>query len=89
MFTSSVAVYGFADSNADENDSIEVSNNLEAQNEVNASDARIIASPLAKKIAAEKNIDLSTVQGSGDNGRIVKIKIIGPFTKTPKAIEIQ
>ena len=60
------------DSNADENDSIEVSNNLEAQIEVNASDARIIASPLAKKIAAEKNIDLSTVQGSGDNGRIIK-----------------
>ena len=60
------------DSNVDENDSIEVSNNLEAQIEVNASDARIIASPLAKKIAAEKNIDLSTVQGSGDNGRIIK-----------------
>ena len=60
------------DSNEDENDSIEVSNNLEAQIEVNASDARIIASPLAKKIAAEKNIDLSTVQGSGDNGRIIK-----------------
>ena len=60
------------DSNADENDSIEVSNNTEAQIEVNASDARIIASPLAKKIAAEKNIDLSTVQGSGDNGRIIK-----------------
>ena len=60
------------DSNVHENDSIEVSNNLEAQIEVNASDARIIASPLAKKIAAEKNIDLSTVQGSGDNGRIIK-----------------
>ena len=60
------------ESNVHENDSIEVSNNLEAQIEVNASDARIIASPLAKKIAAEKNIDLSTVQGSGDNGRIIK-----------------
>ena len=60
------------DSNVHENDLIEVSNNLEAQIEVNASDARIIASPLAKKIAAEKNIDLSTVQGSGDNGRIIK-----------------
>ena len=60
------------DSNVHENDSIEVSNNLEAQIKVNASDARIIASPLAKKIAAEKNIDLSTVQGSGDNGRIIK-----------------
>ena len=36
------------------------------------SDKRIIASPLAKKIAIEKNIDLSTIQGSGDNGRIIK-----------------
>ncbi|MCL4128998.1 UNVERIFIED_CONTAM: hypothetical protein GTU68_017621 [Idotea baltica] len=33
---------------------------------------RIFASPLAKKIAADKGIDLSTVSGSGDNGRIVK-----------------
>ena len=60
------------DSNADENDSIEVSNNLEVHNEIDASSARIIASPLAKKIAAEKNIDLSKIKGSGDNGRIVK-----------------
>lgn len=33
---------------------------------------RIVASPLAKKIAAEKGIDLSRVQGSGDHGRIIK-----------------
>jgi len=33
---------------------------------------RIFASPLAKKIAQEKGIDLATVKGSGDNGRIVK-----------------
>ena len=55
-----------------ENDSIEVSNNLEVHSEIGDSSARIIASPLAKKIAAEKNIDLSTIKGSGDNGRIVK-----------------
>ena len=55
-----------------ENDSIEVSNNLEDHSVVDASSARIIASPLAKKIAAENNIDLSTIKGSGDNGRIVK-----------------
>ena len=36
------------------------------------SDKRVFASPLAKKIAAEKNIDLSSIVGSGDNGRIVK-----------------
>ncbi|NNE02629.1 MAG: pyruvate dehydrogenase [Eudoraea sp.] len=33
---------------------------------------RIFVSPLAKKMAAEKGIDLNTVQGSGDHGRIVK-----------------
>ena len=39
---------------------------------VDFSESRILASPLAKKIAEEKNIDLSTIKGSGDNGRIVK-----------------
>lgn len=33
---------------------------------------RIFASPLAKRMAADKGIDLSDVNGSGDNGRIVK-----------------
>ncbi|PCJ82533.1 MAG: pyruvate dehydrogenase [Bacteroidetes bacterium] len=33
---------------------------------------RVFASPLAKKIAQEKGIDLSKVSGTGDNGRIVK-----------------
>ena len=37
-----------------------------------ATNGRIFASPLAKKIAAEKGIDLSQVQGSGENGRVVK-----------------
>ncbi len=35
-------------------------------------EGRIIASPLAKKIAEEKGIDLRYVKGSADNGRIVK-----------------
>lgn len=33
---------------------------------------RIFASPLAKKIAKEKGINLSQVRGTGENGRIVK-----------------
>lgn len=37
-----------------------------------ATDGRIIASPLAKKIAEEKGIDLTHIQGTGENGRIVK-----------------
>lgn len=39
------------------------------------SNGRVIASPLAKKLAQEKGIDLRQVQGSGDNGRIVKSDI--------------
>lgn len=38
-------------------------------------DGRIKASPLAKKLAAEKGVDLSRVKGSGDNGRITKSDI--------------
>ncbi len=37
-----------------------------------SSDGRIIASPLAKKLAEEKSIDLQYVQGTGDGGRIIK-----------------
>jgi len=40
---------------------------------------RVIASPLAKKIAKDKGVDISQVQGSGDHGRIVK-KDIESFT---------
>jgi len=36
------------------------------------SNGRIIASPLAKKLAREKGYDLKQIQGSGDNGRIIK-----------------
>lgn len=35
-------------------------------------DSRIKASPLAKKLAQEKGIDVATMHGSGDGGRIVK-----------------
>lgn len=36
---------------------------------------RIVASPLAKRIAASKGIDLGAVAGSGPNGRIVKADV--------------
>ena len=35
-------------------------------------EGRIFASPLAKKLAEEKGVDLKYVKGSGDNGRIVR-----------------
>ena len=38
---------------------------------------RVKASPLARRIAAEKSIDLATLQGSGPNGRIVRADLEG------------
>ncbi len=39
--------------------------------------ARVFASPLARRIAAEKGLDLAQVQGSGPHGRIVKADVEG------------
>ncbi len=48
---------------------------------------RIAVSPLARKMAAEKGVDLSKVKGSGDGGRIVKkdIEEYQPATQQPEA----
>ncbi|MGJ5643404.1 pyruvate dehydrogenase complex dihydrolipoamide acetyltransferase [Formosa sp. S-31] len=45
---------------------------VEAQPVVNNEGGRLFISPLAKKIADEKGINLAQVKGSGENGRIVK-----------------
>jgi pyruvate dehydrogenase E2 component (dihydrolipoamide acetyltransferase) len=39
---------------------------------ISMSNDRILISPLAKKLADEKGIDISAIKGSGDNGRIIK-----------------
>ncbi|CAM1344332.1 pyruvate dehydrogenase complex dihydrolipoamide acetyltransferase [Tenacibaculum amylolyticum] len=49
----------------------------------NTSGGRIFASPLAKKIAKDKGINLTDVKGSGENGRIVK-KDVENYTPTAK-----
>ena len=46
---------------------------------------RVIASPLAKRLAAEKNVDLAGVKGSGPNGRIVRADVEGAQPGTAKA----
>jgi pyruvate dehydrogenase E2 component (dihydrolipoamide acetyltransferase) len=48
-----------------------------------SNDSRIKASPLAKKIADEKGIDINSVSGSGDGGRIVK-RDVETFTTSAK-----
>ncbi|MCU0817221.1 MAG: pyruvate dehydrogenase complex dihydrolipoamide acetyltransferase [Cypionkella sp.] len=42
-----------------------------------AAGARVFASPLARRIAKEKGIDLTTVAGSGPHGRIVRADVEG------------
>jgi len=53
---------------------------------VASEDARLKASPLAKKIASEKGIDISQLKGSGDDGRIVK-KDVEAFSTAPQTTE--
>ena len=53
-----------------------------------SSDSRIKASPLAKSMAMEAGIDLSQVQGSGDNGRIIKRDIEALLGKTGAATSV-
>jgi pyruvate dehydrogenase E2 component (dihydrolipoamide acetyltransferase) len=50
---------------------------------------RIFASPIARKIAQEKGVDLSSLKGSGPGGRIIKIDVMQVPEKGPaKEIEI-
>lgn len=46
-----------------------------SQQTASAENGRVKASPLAKKLAAEKGIDINKVPGSGDGGRIIKADI--------------
>ena len=52
-----------------------ISNNeqqIKGANSINPNNGRIIASPLAKKMAIEKGVQISHITGTGDNGRIIK-----------------
>ena len=54
----------------------------------NNTGGRIFASPLAKKIAADKGINIADITGSGENGRIIK-KDIENYTPTTKPVEAE
>ena len=61
---------------------------VEVPTPAKASGDRVIASPLAKRIAADKGIDLTGLTGTGPNGRIVKADLEGAkagTTPTPAA----
>ena len=51
---------------------------------------RVVASPLAKRIASERGIDLAGIKGSGPNGRIVKADVeqAKPVAAAPAATAV-
>lgn len=49
--------------------------------------SRVKASPLARSMAKEAGLDLSTLSGSGDNGRIVKRDVEAALEQQPAAAE--
>jgi pyruvate dehydrogenase E2 component (dihydrolipoamide acetyltransferase) len=50
-------------------------------------DERVKASPLARRIASERGVDLHMMTGSGPGGRIVKADVQGAAAKPPPAAE--
>jgi pyruvate dehydrogenase E2 component (dihydrolipoamide acetyltransferase) len=69
---------------------------VKASAQVASSSDRVFASPLAKKLAEEKGIDISSVAGTGENGRIIKRDVDHytpytpaerTFTSAPSGIE--
>ncbi|MDH5365473.1 MAG: pyruvate dehydrogenase complex dihydrolipoamide acetyltransferase [Cyclobacteriaceae bacterium] len=61
---------------------------------IESSNGRVKASPLAKKLALDKGVDITQIQGSGENGRVVKRDVehfvpaqVAPSTiSTPQAV---
>jgi pyruvate dehydrogenase E2 component (dihydrolipoamide acetyltransferase) len=70
----------------EENKAIEAApkNTTETTTVTTTSTGRIFASPLAKKIANDKGINLNDVKGSGENGRIIK-KDVENYTPDAKS----
>ena len=50
-----------------------------------ATGGRVFATPLARRIAEQKGIDISTVQGTGPHGRIVKADLENAKAGAPKS----
>ncbi|MCK5441413.1 MAG: 2-oxo acid dehydrogenase subunit E2 [Maribacter sp.] len=61
--------------------------NVKEMNTISVNDGkRVFVSPLAKKIAREKGIDLNDVRGTGEHGRIVKKDIEG-YVPSPERLQ--
>lgn len=65
--------------------SVTVPTSVAAPVATSSENGRVKASPLAKKMAAEKGIDISLVRGTGEGGRIVRrdVETFNPATAKP------
>lgn len=67
---------------------------IEFEVEIDSTDKRIRISPLAKKMAEKKGVDIQTLKGSGPHGRIIARdvetaeKIVEKVVETPKVLSI-
>ena len=59
-----------------------VENKKPSMNAVQNSNTRVFATPLAKRLAREKGVDLGSISGSGPHGRIVKTDILNVNVST-------
>ncbi|HVU83669.1 MAG TPA: pyruvate dehydrogenase complex dihydrolipoamide acetyltransferase, partial [Puia sp.] len=68
--------------------SVEETHAAAEEHTADSQNGRVKASPLAKKLAAEKGIDISKVAGSGDGGRIIK-RDVDAYKPAPVAVKEQ
>lgn len=52
------------------------------------SQERVFASPLARRVASNNQIDLANLQGSGPRGRIIKVDVEAAMTHTPPSSSV-
>jgi pyruvate dehydrogenase E2 component (dihydrolipoamide acetyltransferase) len=64
---------------------VAASNSVSNNGASHQSGGRVFASPLAKKIALEKGIDIAAIQGSGDGGRIIAKDVLTAQPSTQKS----
>jgi pyruvate dehydrogenase E2 component (dihydrolipoamide acetyltransferase) len=64
-----------------------LSSNITKEVVTNSSN-RVMASPLAKRIAEQKNIDISKISGSGPHGRVVKDDVLAEKTSVSVSTQL-
>lgn len=57
---------------------------ISKQNDITEPSNRIFISPLAKRMAGQHNLDITSIEGSGPRGRIVKSDILANLDSTSK-----